>query len=115
MNELIALITNPSLIDSEVVKIFLHTWCTICYSSDLISKLLERYDVPKEYENERSAVELGVISFLRLWLRWLITSHYLPSSQLKELNTFLEKIKANHPKDYEELFKLLNNVTIFFI
>jgi RasGEF domain/RasGEF N-terminal motif len=117
LNQLILRLTNPKIPDLALQKAFLTTYQSFCKPSMLLTKLIERYHVPRSQESRRrnmtmaewnqkvvKPIQLRVYNILKLWLdaRFGDFDHIL----LARLNLFVEVLKRD---GNEKLAKQLIN------
>ena len=102
LNCLILRLTDPNVPDLQLQKAFLTTYQSFCSPQKLLSKLIERYDVPHEKADRQKVnmsrddyfskivkpIQLRVFNFMRLWLdtKFSDFDHVL----LNRMNEFIE-------------------------
>lgn len=67
LNKLIEKLTSPAAPDMRMVKTFITTYRSFCTPGQIITKLLQRFDVPAHLTAEELPVQLRVCNVLRLW------------------------------------------------
>ena len=111
LNCLILRLTDPGAPDLQLQKAFLTTYQSFCSPEKLLSKLIQRYDVPHEKADRQKAnmsreeyynkivkpIQLRVFNFMRLWLdtKFSDFDHVL----LNRMNSFIEQKMVSEGND----------------
>ncbi|KAJ3430981.1 guanine nucleotide exchange factor [Anaeramoeba flamelloides] len=118
LNKLIEKITSQNSVRSRLIKVFLMTYQSFTTSGKLLSKLFQRYEVPKtiiskfksveEFNKYKSIIQTRTISVLKIWLERHFSdfNHAL----IEEIIIWIAKQSQNNQKNIFLLTQITNAI-----
>ncbi|KAL9652487.1 hypothetical protein ABK040_000059 [Willaertia magna] len=97
LNRIIERLTLPANGSDQFIYIFLNTYMAITSPETVLSKLLQRFRVPKSFPSEtRDAIQVSVIRLLTIW----IENHFnhFTNNMLQKISSFLDEQTEQNPK-----------------
>ncbi|KAF2074781.1 hypothetical protein CYY_003927 [Polysphondylium violaceum] len=109
LNKLVEHLTHDSKVDLQFLKTFLMTYQSFCTPEILMSKLIQRYNVPSSVsESSTRTIQIRVINVLKKWVDEY-SSDFNEKLSL-QLRGFIDQLSTKYPGPASGILKSLNKI-----